>query len=1669
MIDKISLSDPDGTPKIDLEAQNPIPLSDNAVADRTAKFSTAFPQNERTPSHDDIKTAITTGKERDLRVRLSTEREIQDRDVKMGMVKDLARYKSQNGGDLTDAEQHLIFNDPDVSKYHPDTILEQEYGRNFMTSAIQKTTDPNHPINVAQAHFPGLFHENADVGSEVMAKSSLIQTVKQNNDATLSNEGWLKWGGQLAESMVPFVQASHIAEASPDAQTSRFLPGTMLQEQAQALWAKPLPEFNKSLQAMLEPLNAMERSQVLDYLSTFSGTTKAMSDINSVFDAQIVVPAALKIGLAATRIVQGGVARTIAYKGAQDIKALSEALKDSRESVASIAKSVAGGPSNPQNVVEKAGDIPTAARIGVIQRLTQAFPGAGNDLDKLDLVQKLPSIFNFTDFFSSPGNFSREATNRLMDGMISRANDLVGMLKDARGASVNRLNTSALGEAFKIAEAEVRDRFTGPSDAVLDVRRILFDQDPAQVNRVELRVIKTAEQTPATVTAPKATTPLLPPKSNLGKIYAMANTPAPYEIPLGRPNATFFESPSEATAYAEWYNLREGAYSVEPQGNGYYLSIKKAVNETHADVRNLLTIDTENQNPVSFSNALFGRWKSAEDVLPELQRANRKIALLAPNKAKEALMKAAAPLIDMGKKDRGELQRLASAARDMPNLDNPEARGYFFKNVGDFEQGFIKLNGHPPTEAQADAFMAYQQLSDFDYFMRNFSLLRDKERQGIEQVLFHYHDGQQSVTSPFFEGRKVDDLPWDTSANFSVLRTFRDGKPEVISDRSQLAAEKELIKEGKLRVIQVAHPPGRPLAEIAENKNPIHFVLTENIEAKQLSPQQIKYNPGGHSIYEKPVYVKQPWLEKGPLGRLNYLGDKNIFNFGVMAKAEKIADMMDEARLALKAGREGDVADILSRGIPMTTDQFKNLFKENGFLSLDHPIVPVRSEQRAMDGMYQGRVLKVHDEYGSEKIHDEMYSPYNLYNSLDKEFLQDRDAILPTIRPGEREGDPLFKLSPSKQIDPFAALQRGLGGAIRQRWMNDYKTGAIEQWIAQFSGLFAHGNQSYVKSNPLYFFYHPPWKESTATYGDVQRANAARDSIVNFLGNQSDLDDKIDWVRWKMADGIYNALSKYAPKYGEKFASSDFVTNFLTPGAIDPARWMRGFAFHITIGMFNPMRYFLHAFYASHVLAVAGPTNAWKGMAASGLIQYMTMHGWTEDEALINHTAGMASRMGFGDPEHFKEMYSAMRDSGWGIVGNETAWKQDMFNPQIFKSSAGKFLDSGTWFFRKGEQFARLSAFGAAYKEWKAANPVLELTNKELGKILNRADNLSLNMTRASLAGWQRGLLSVPTQFATYNVRLLEQLLPGVMGKSGRISAAEAWRAVATYGVLFGIPATVGGVTGFPAYESVQKAALDRGIDLHSNWKQLFSDGLLSSAISIATGHHYNVAERYGPNADKLMYEALDGDKQFSEVIAGPSGAMIADMAKAVVPGLKGMWDWATDTGKNFPVMPTDALDALRRVGGVSQAFKFTMAAVYGKYYSRADQVVANVDGQDALWMGIAGLTPSKITDATLMQQMLRDNHDYQSKWEKLYITDFQRAIREFQSGDSEAGQQYLRRANADKISGDFSPKQVMQIQRKAMSQEAIPGIMKTRRDFWMYSPESRKAERLQMIQEDNK
>ena len=222
----------------------------------------------------------------------------------------------------------------------------------------------------------------------------------------------------------------------------------------------------------------------------------------------------------------------------------------------------------------------------------------------------------------------------------------------------------------------------------------------------------------------------------------------------------------------------------------------------------------------------------------------------------------------------------------------------------------------------------------------------------------------------------------------------------------------------------------------------------------------------------------------------------------------------------------------------------------------------------------------------------------------------------------------------------------------------------------------------------------------------------------------------------------------------------------------NPAHDLTNYGFKTTF-FGDPFQFPLQAAHTINIVAMAGLEDGIKG-AVMGRFLFKSLKldgkqldimvermakefGYTVDEMKDIRQLFIDSARWDIDPTNLLEGYRAAsnnisraRGKRSRVVGNTVnkAWE--------------KTMNAGMFFFNKGEQITRVTAFGAAVRKWKGQNPNKSiLTPEGYGWIANKEQAYSNNMTNMSRAKIQQGLLRVPTQFYSYMFRTFENIFVG--------------------------------------------------------------------------------------------------------------------------------------------------------------------------------------------------------------------------------------------------------------------------------------------------------------------
>lgn len=755
-----------------------------------------------------------------------------------------------------------------------------------------------------------------------------------------------------------------------------------------------------------------------------------------------------------------------------------------------------------------------------------------------------------------------------------------------------------------------------------------------------------------------------------------------------------------------------------------------------------------------------------------------------------------------------------------------------------------------------------------------------------------------------------------------------------------------------------------------------------------------------------------------------YEGDKAIFGATSEAEAKKYSVAMEKARVMLNNDAP-ELDDFVNNNLPFSPREFRTLFEDvvhpdgttrKAEFDKNQKFVWTASGQGVNDVAVDG-VKKLRDTLPN--FEDTVDSSYNLFRNINKKYAGERNQSLwRPIETQSDEGKPLITLGNAPLLDPMTTINDSLSNVIRGRYFDDVKIKHVEQFVQEFRDVLKNTPEQ-MKNDPVSVLHKPQWDDANASNSRrIEAAKNFRRATLRLIGTDT-TDTKF------MKIGVEKLISQIYDFKGQN--ASDFTAYHLMPKMTDPFRYVRAMAFHLKLGLFNPVQVFVQGQTFAHILALS-PKHAPSATAASSLMRMLSL---TDDDKIIRHYAKMATKSGWTEDE-FIESFTEMKRTGMYNVEGEHSWKNDMVNMNLVQTKGGKVLDMGTFFFKETERAIRMTAWNAAFKEWRSKNTG-RFDNRARALVVTRANDMTVNMTRASNASWNEGLLSVPTQFFSYQLRLMDQLL----GK--RLTTAEKARVAMVYSAMYGVPTAAGAYLGVvPIKEMIDKYAMENGVNLSDNvFSQMVTEGLPATLMQMVSGEEYNVASRYGPGGLTIIKDIMRGDSSLTDLVFGASGSILGDVLSNGDPILRGIMDVFKEDG--YPLMAQDFIDATQNISSVNNAMRVYYAMNVGKWYSRNGVYMDDIGGWEALFMGMTGLSPKEMSDSFLKIESLTDTKNEKNAAKKEIVKNIQRALR---AEGPEESEQFFTAARALLVAGGFMPNEYAQIMKEAsMPQSLIDSV----------------------------
>ena len=458
--------------------------------------------------------------------------------------------------------------------------------------------------------------------------------------------------------------------------------------------------------------------------------------------------------------------------------------------------------------------------------------------------------------------------------------------------------------------------------------------------------------------------------------------------------------------------------------------------------------------------------------------------------------------------------------------------------------------------------------------------------------------------------------------------------------------------------------------------------------------------------------------------------------------------------------------------------------------------------------------------------------------------------------------------------------------------------------------------------------------------------------------------------------------------------------------------WLRTVSFHSFFG-FNPVQLLVQGMNAFNAVSISPKYGVMAGKAFP-LYRIALMSDVEENWRKWARAHNIAS-LGLGMSEdEFVQTVRAIRRSGLLDGINSTSlYGAETGAYGIFNKKMRRIGDASAAFFNRGEEASRIISFDIARREFISTNPgAAWWTDENLVSIMRRQDDLTQNMTRANTASWQKGAISVPTQFMQYQVKVFMNTFQALRGKSRHMTRKEAAQLLVMHSLFFGVAGS------FLPTNALKEVIGNATEELTPEQRLYVQQGVVAGAINsvaegfsdegmkLALGSRFNTFNFYDEFLNGVM-GIVKGDKDaptVMELLSGASGGALLRMGQG--------FGQAMSLFVRAPLSLDTAKEGLTLIGSgsLSTLNNVRKAVIAERNYNQV--VDKEKNPQFAItdkekWAMMFGIPPAGVEDVDVLYRTIKAyNKDIQSTAKQLSQWEYA-ALEALNNGDEGAYKTY--------------------------------------------------------------
>lgn len=871
----------------------------------------------------------------------------------------------------------------------------------------------------------------------------------------------------------------------------------------------------------------------------------------------------------------------------------------------------------------------------------------------------------------------------------------------------------------------------------------------------------------------------------------------------------------------------------------------------------------------------------------------------------------------------------ASRARVSQMAAFGESKAAWFETVEDANMFYQRSFNRDISEKEWKSYNGLKAINDFEYVIRNDDRWKALALRGVETVNVETGNGYIDAANA------VVDTGMTKQIRGRVLNMADNSITSEIDEATRIK-----MRNDGFQLVHLEEPfklaDGREITAIAARPG-------NGFTRETLRRNQLPYRAGGHRIYTDKNFVKQATrvvLDDGTVTWRN----PSTFIAGTKAQADEWASVMNAARNQFLKN-EGDLSaiDAVFGGRP-------------GYPSAEKFV------QGMSDGTYSRDFEFV--SLGDRELPRE-------YDAVDRSWMgeTDEEGITSYLRTngrlyyGQKGNDALvdWRGEQAPVLDAYDAVNKAFLNIANLSTFSDYKVSSVERWVKTFGDDLDPGSYPANATNMQKFLDGKP------------RTGPSRDRLVNALEDQRSIIKRN--LGWKTqsdmrADEVGRRFGEWLmgtnPEGVRHKVSRDLI-NFMEDK--DPLQFMRGLAFDLKLGLFNPVQLFLQA---GTFLAISAidPAGATKALGTNPLLRAYLIR---EDALPAMIKSGMHRAAGFSDPEEFTAFMTSAKASGFLNI-NESHSLVNAMGPNrglsLSDNPLQKVRETGRFFFNEGELINRMAAMRSAWDWTKKQFPDIEKASPQdfMNQFTGRSETLSFSMSRTSQAWWQQGPASIPTQFFSYQARMMEMMF------GGQLTRAERARLIGSQFFLYG-------AAGIPLAPVVSDLIAERTGEAPKvgTFPAIIDRGSIDAIVHALTGADVMIGERFGTGGwigdtvGELMGFSKYGEQNTLDVLGGAGWSVTSDLFEDFKPYIKyALAESGGDIG--YPPPERSFINLANNISSVSAVLRFMMIKNHGAYTTSNGNYSATGIPTEAAWFNLlTGARPGELDQLSASMSYLKN------------------------------------------------------------------------------------------------